>query len=203
MGISQKAQPEQKIETLTEPPKPPQKPLKTGISPKCAGRYYADAGRAIILDGEAYPEVMFVRCTPGVNGVTDRSDFQIIDSNETRNGRTPIPMDFEVQAWGQKVKGYLTRTLALMSGNEPVYHYHPVFERYVQLGSSTIREFDYAGYKKFLADVRTYMGGVHELVEHAGRLRVQNIADLYANSNSPSDLRYAAELEGSLKKKEK
>jgi hypothetical protein len=184
-----------------------QNPAKAGfvrlkIDPEPMGSFFFDPAFASLESGEALPLPFLVRVRPGRFGTPANGDSTNTYAYQLRNGKTQVPLDFECEAWGEKVTGYMTRTkVAETHDGKDVWHYHDVWTRYAVLGSTVVPEIDYDGWLKFRRDIRDRMiGKLHPSTEQAAEAKAQSIIDTLRTSNSPAGIREAERIEKHLPK---
>lgn len=167
-------------------------------------RFWVDPRRIHIVKGKAYFLPAAVTTEPGLQGVQDASRVSIMDAYQQDDlGRTIVPMDFEVTAWGKKVKGYVVRRyLGTDLAGKKLYHYHDVWTRFRKVGAILERDFDREGWIAFCRSVESLVGGPPDrIIVEAQRVRVQNVAASLRRSahRSPGAEANANALESNLR----
>lgn len=145
-----------------------------------------------------------VAVVPGIHNVPESGDPTTIDGlQENRHGRTMVPMDFELVAWGQKSKGYMCELeVGTDAMGKVLLHYHNIWIRYEKLGSTVVRTFDGDGWADFCIRVEKLMGGPpHQAIQDAERSRLMAMAEQHRRSShvSPGGMANAAMIEAALR----
>ncbi len=120
---------------------------------------YVDRGRVKLIEGEFRYNPVKVPIEAGAQGVTDRDDSSMRGYQETKLKRIPVPLDFEVIAWGERVGGYMIeKDIGRDALGKQLWHYHDVWTRYEMIGNSMIVEFDHEGWADFCRRVEALVG---------------------------------------------
>lgn len=141
-------------------------------------RYWVDPSQIAWIDGEPYARPIKVPIKPGAQNTPGTGDPTQSDGYQARRmKRVPVPLDFEVMAWGEAVRGYaLAETFAHDLEGKPLVHYHDVWTRYDMVGSQLVPTFDRDGWQNFCRRATALIGGLHPQVVEASREQVRQRA---------------------------
>lgn len=170
-------------------------------------KMYVDPLVVWFHEGECLYRPIEVPVGAGLNNTAVDGDHTHVDALQKKLGRTEIPGDVAVVAWGEKERGYLAELdIGADANGKPMKHYHSVFTRYVPRGRLLVPEFDRAGWIAFCRDLKKLMGGppdkqtadgerhrvraqidVHRRIAHASPSSAASMEVLEASLKSPGD----------------
>ena len=156
-------------------------------------RYWVDPSRVIIRAGRTHYNPVKVPIEPGVERVTADGDPTTSDGYQVNKlGRTLVPMDLKVKAWGAEVAGYVKVKRDTDARGKVIFHHYDVWTKYEQIGASRIEIFDHDGFHDFRERVEKFMGcAPSEAIARAERARVQRTIDAAQQSSSNASRRMA------------
>lgn len=108
-----------------------------------------------VTNMRALPRPRTVWLTPGIGHVGPKGELVNMLNTQASEGRTMVPPDIEVEAWGKIVKG-IVRPHKITNGH---VHHTTVWERFKRIGSKVHWERDEEGYLKYLEILHGLLGG--------------------------------------------
>ncbi len=181
-------------------------PRATGLplEPKPFGQFWVSPIETQVIGGEVLPLPSFVRPNWGVNGVPgvgSAPSSELSDAYQRSLGRVPVPLDFEVVAWGETVKGYVVALECLPDAHgKSRTRYQDVWTRYRVIGNQVLQEVDREGYADFCRRCKSLLPELLPVVESATLAREQARIDTMLSAGTPLGEREAARIEANLKK---